>query len=115
MAASCCSPPLVAAILEGCELACHLKLHRRAADNKEPYLFLSATASYAVFRGFMCLVLQFPWVLTPCVRCIADIIEMQAVDRDLFSFVLQLMKHNAEDVHRKLRRTEPSPSNSPVR
>src|ERR1700735_2881582 len=104
MAASCCSPPLLAAILEGCELAYHLKLHRRAADNKELYLLILATASDAVLRGVKCLVLQFSWMLTPCVRCIADIIEMQAVDRDLFSFVLQLMKHNAEDVHRKLRR-----------
>ncbi len=40
---------------------------------------------------------------------------MQAVDCDLFGFVLQLVKHNEEDVHRKLRRTVPSPSNSPVR
>ena len=76
----------------------------------------SATVLDAVSRGFMCLVLHFPWMLTPSVRCIADIIEMQAVDRDLFSFVLELMKHNAEDMQRKLRRTEPSsPSNSPVR
>ncbi len=47
--------------------------------------------------------------------CCADIIEMQAVDRDLFSFVLQLLQHNAESTHRKLRRTEPSASSSPVR
>lgn len=47
--------------------------------------------------------------------CHADIIEMQAMDRDLFSFVLRLLQHNTETSHRKLRRTEPSPSNSPVR
>ena len=49
-----------------------------------------------------------------CVLC-ADIIEMQAVDRDLFTIVLQLLQHNTEVAHRKLRRTEPSPSNSPGR
>ncbi len=47
--------------------------------------------------------------------CCADIIEMQAVDRDLFSFVLQLLQHSEESTHRKLRRTEPSASSSPVR
>ena len=107
--------PFTAAILKSCELACRLNLHRTAADNTELYLICKATVSDAVSRGFMCLVLHFPWMLTPSVRCIADIIEMQAVDRDLFSFVLELVKHNAEDMQRKLRRTEPSPSNSPVR
>ena len=47
--------------------------------------------------------------------CCADIIEMQAVDRDFLAFVLRLMQHDAESTQRKLRRTEPSPSNSPVR
>ena len=45
----------------------------------------------------------------------ADIIEIQAVDRDLFTIVLRLLQHNTEAAHRKLRRTEPSPSNSPGR
>ena len=45
----------------------------------------------------------------------ADIIEMQAMDRDLFTIVLRLLQHNTEVAHRKLRRTEPSPSNSPGR
>ena len=53
-----------------------------------------------------------------CIRCsvlCADIIEMQAMDRDLFTIVLQLLQHNTEVAHRKLRRTEPSPTNSPGR
>ena len=45
----------------------------------------------------------------------ADIIETQAVDRDLFTVVLRLLQHSTEAAHRKLRRTEPSPSNSPGR
>ena len=120
MAALCCSPPLLAAILKGCQLACHLKLNWWAAGTAlcRQQRAVPISFSYCIGRcvqGRHVSGAAIPMDADSMCAMHADIIEMQAVDRDLFSFVLQLMKHNAEDVHRKLRRTEPSPSNSPVR